>query len=176
LRHKGTWWLYLKSGPPREEARGEPSLEHVERIKAARNLDSMPKKGTKFMSYASFLQFSNEQVANNLSSVGISLGNSVDSVTNALASVRDAEIKRLDTRLNEDKISLVFDREEEEEMEDEEVAKLILNSICSEIMDEVMNLGNAYPLDCKITLRNKSSSSLNRRKKSRSKSKPKGSK
>jgi hypothetical protein len=40
-------------------------------------------------------------------------------------------------------------------------------------MDEVMDLGDAYPLDCKITPRNKSSSSLNGCKKSRSKSKKK---
>jgi hypothetical protein len=61
-------------------------------------------------------------------------------------------------------------------MKTEEVDKLILNSLCSEIMDGVMNLGNVYTLDCKITPRNKSSSSLNGRKKLRSKSKQKGSK
>jgi hypothetical protein len=41
----------------------------------------------------------------------------------------------------------------------EKVDKLILNSLCCEIMDEVMNLGNAYPKDCKITPKPKPSSS-----------------
>jgi hypothetical protein len=74
---------------------------------------------------------------------------------------------------NEDKISSVFDKEDKEKLEAEEVNKLILNSLCSEIMDEVMDLGDAYPLDCKITPRNKTSSSLNGRKQSRSKPKQK---
>jgi hypothetical protein len=43
-------------------------------------------------------------------------------------------------------------------MENEEVDKLITNSLCCEIMDEVMNLGNAYLKDCKITLKHKLSS------------------
>jgi hypothetical protein len=47
-----------------------------------------------------------------------------------------------------------FDKEEKEDLEAEEVDKLILKFLCSEIMDEVMDLGDAYPLDCKITLGN----------------------
>jgi hypothetical protein len=52
----------------------------------------------------------------------------------------------------------IFDVEEKEEMENEEVDKLILNSLCSEIMDEVMDLGSAYPNGCDITPRVRSSS------------------
>jgi hypothetical protein len=100
----------------------------------------------------------------------------MESISNSVACVREAEIKRLDTISNEDKISSVFDKEEKEELEAEEVDKLILNSLCSEIMDEVMDLGDVYPLDCKITPGKKSSSSSNGRKKSRSKSKQKSSK
>jgi hypothetical protein len=58
-----------------------------------------------------------------------------------------------------DRISEIFDKEEKEEMENEEVDKLILNSLCCEIMDEVMDLGNAYLHDCKVTPKNKPSSS-----------------
>jgi hypothetical protein len=42
----------------------------------------------------------------------------------------------------------VFDKEEKEELEREEVDKLILNSLCAELMDEVMDLGNAYLQNC----------------------------
>jgi hypothetical protein len=76
---------------------------------------------------------------------------------------------------NEDKISSVFDKEERK-IGSWEVDKLILNSLCSEIMDKVINLGDAYSLDCKITLGNESSSSPNGRNKSRSKSNKKFSK
>jgi hypothetical protein len=46
-----------------------------------------------------------------------------------------------------DKIDNIFDMEEKEEIENEEVDKLILNSLCGEIMEEVMDLGSAYPKD-----------------------------
>jgi hypothetical protein len=66
-------------------------------------------------------------------------------------------------------ISEVFDKEEKEELENEEVDKLILNSLCCEIMDEVMDLGNAYPQDCNITPSEKPSSSATKGKNIRSK-------
>jgi hypothetical protein len=113
----------------RADTADEPSLEHGERIKATSNLDSIPKRGKKITSHASSLQFSNEHVVYNLSAVGISLGNCVDSIINSAACVKDAELKRLDTILSEDKISSVFDKEE---MEIEEVDKLILNSLSRE--------------------------------------------
>jgi hypothetical protein len=74
-----------------------------------------------------------------------------------------------------DLISEVFDKEEKEELDNEEVDKLILNSLCCEIMDEVMDLGNAYPQDCNITPGQKESSSSKTRKAARSKTKRKGS-
>jgi hypothetical protein len=96
----------------RADTTDEPSLEHAERIKVASNLDSIPESGKRITSHASFLQFSYEHVVDNLSVVGISLGNCVDSITNSVACVKDAELKRLDTILSEDKIGSVFDKEE----------------------------------------------------------------
>jgi hypothetical protein len=55
-------------------------------------------------------------------------------------------------------------------MENEEVYKLILNSMCSNIKEKVMDLGNVYPMDCKSIPRHKSSSPKNK-KKSKSSSK-----
>jgi hypothetical protein len=60
--------------------------------------------------------------------------------------------------MNRDRISGIFYKEEKEELKNKEVDKLILNSLCCEIMDEVMDLGNAYPQDHKITLKHKPSS------------------
>jgi hypothetical protein len=46
--------------------------------------------------------------------------------------------------------------EEKELAEEEEIDKLILNSLCSEIMDDVMDLDSAYPTDCKTIPKKKS--------------------
>jgi hypothetical protein len=53
----------------------------------------------------------------------------MESVAISVTCVREAEIKTLDTISKEDKISLIFDKEEKEELEAEEVDKLILNSL-----------------------------------------------
>jgi hypothetical protein len=55
-------------------------------------------------------------------------------------------------------VSKIFDQEEKEIAEEEAVDKLILNLLCSEIMDEVMELDSAYPSDCKTIPRKKSPS------------------
>jgi hypothetical protein len=52
----------------------------------------------------------------------------------------------------------IFDEEKKEEMKNAEVDKLILHSLCSEIMDEVMDLSNAYLDGCNNTPRIRSSS------------------
>jgi hypothetical protein len=43
----------------------------------------------------------------------------------------------------------IFDKEEKEMLEEEEIDKLILNAICSDIMDEVIDSGSANPTDGK---------------------------
>jgi hypothetical protein len=43
---------------------------------------------------------------------------------------------RISCQPNMNKVDYIFDLEEKEELENEEVDKLILNSLCSEIMDE----------------------------------------
>jgi hypothetical protein len=48
-----------------------------------------------------------------------------------------------------------------------EVDKLILNALCSEIMEEVMDLGSDYPTDCNTTPRIKVSSNSTTRAKKR---------
>jgi hypothetical protein len=79
-------------------------------------------------------------------------------------------------RKGDDKISSAFDKEEKEEKKSEEVDKLILNFISNKIMDEMMDLGNTYPLDWNVTPRHKPSSSQKISKKWRSKSNNKCSK
>jgi hypothetical protein len=73
-------------------------------------------------------------------------------------------------------ISEVFDKLGKEELVNEEVDNLIINSLCAEIMDEVMDLGNDYLKDCKITRRQQTSSSSKKVKKIWGKAKNKCSK
>jgi hypothetical protein len=149
---------HLRRSKRRADTADQSSLEQAEKIKAARNLDPTP-KSNKSTPHNSLLQFINEQVVENLSAVGISLGNSTDSIGSTVACVKEIELQRLQTVVKEDKINSVFDKEEKEEQESEEIDKLILNSLCSEIMDKVVDLGNAYRMDCNVTLRYKTSSS-----------------
>jgi hypothetical protein len=106
-----------------------------------------------------------------LQGVGISLGSNLDQISRAVDQIKKIEKERTVATKSNDIISEVFDKEEKEELDNEEVDKLILNSLCGEIMDEEMDLGNAYPLDCKITPRQQTSSSSKKVKKVRGKAK-----
>jgi hypothetical protein len=154
----------------------QSSLEQEERIKAALNLDSTPKLGNRQASHNSFLQFSNDQIVFNLSVVGISLGNNSEFVSSSVACVKEMELNRLQQVFDVDKISSIFYKEEKEEKEREEVDNLILSSLCNEIVEKVMDLGNAYLMDCNVTPKHKPSPSTKIGKTSRSKSKNKCSK
>jgi phosphoribosylformylglycinamidine (FGAM) synthase PurS component len=71
--------------------------------------------------------------------VSISLGNNSESISSSVTCVKRENLKGYNQCvLDDDKISLVFDKEEKEEKEREEVDKLILNFLCNEIMEEIM--------------------------------------
>jgi translation elongation factor EF-Tu-like GTPase len=69
--------------------------------------------------------------------------------------------------LNVDKLDSILELEEKEEIENEEVDRLNLNSLCSKIMEEVMDLCSAYPKDCNTTPISKASSTSTTRAKKR---------
>jgi hypothetical protein len=62
-----------------------------------------------------------------------------------------------------------LDKEQKEMEEEEEIDKLMLHSLCSEITDEVMSLENAYPNDCGKLPSNKTSFSSKKTKQRESK-------
>jgi hypothetical protein len=146
----------------RADMADQHSLKHAERIKVAHNLDSTLKLGNNATPQASFLQFSDANLVDHLTAVGISLGYTIGSINSSVAFARAVELERFEKTTKDDKISSVFDKEEKEAMQDEEVDKLILNSLWCESMDEVMDLVNAYPPACKFTPRRNSSSSPKR--------------
>jgi hypothetical protein len=76
-------------------------------------------------------------------------------------------LERVHCKPNVYKLESIFDLEEKKEIENKEVDKLILNSLCSEIMDEVMDLGSPYPLGCNTKPSSKASSNSTTRVKKR---------
>jgi hypothetical protein len=133
----------------------QASLERAEKLKAARNLDSLPKQGTNDIPDKS-LHFSSKQVYDNLNSVGICLGVDKAAICNSVDTIKSLKTGRLREQNTTDLISTVFDLEEKEIAE--EVDKLILNVLCSEIMDEVLDMDSAHPRDGKTIPRQKSTS------------------
>jgi hypothetical protein len=105
-----------------------------------------------------FIFLSNNEVVNNSEAVGISLGHDEASIDLSLSLFRQVELDRVVCQPNVNKVEEIFFEEEKEELENEEVDKLILNSLCSDIMDEAMDLGSAYPKDCNTTPMSKPSS------------------
>jgi hypothetical protein len=55
-----------------------------------------------------------------------------------------------------DKKSQVLDKAEQERLEEEELDKIFLKNICSEIMDEVMDLGSDFDVILPSASKNKS--------------------
>jgi hypothetical protein len=102
------------------------------------------------------LNYSSEQVADNLNTIGICLGTRNLDIGNAVERRKVLENDRCRDQDHKDEINNIFDLEEKGLVEEEEVDKLILNSLCSEIMDEVMDVDSAYPSDCKTIPHEKS--------------------
>jgi hypothetical protein len=102
------------------------------------------------------LHFIKEDVIDNLESIDINLGNGESEVCKEVDRIKSRENDRCVEQFTKDEVSRIFDQEEKELAEEEEVDKLILNSLCSEIMDQVMDLDSAYPSDCKTIPRKKS--------------------
>jgi hypothetical protein len=69
----------------RADTVNEASLEHVERIKAAHNLDF---KGKPDAAHHSFLQFSNDVVISNLDAVGITLAHDHTTIDKSISNLR----------------------------------------------------------------------------------------
>jgi hypothetical protein len=160
----------------RADSVDEHSLERAERMKAACNLDLSAGKGTKTRPNSSFIHFSNEHVVDNIRGVGISLGENEEQIRSLVNKIKEVELGRhLDVNTL-DATCEAFDKEEKEELEREEGDKLILNSLCAELMDEVIDLGNAYLPNCNITPRQKNIFLVKKDKNSRSKGKKKSSK
>ena len=89
-----------------------------------------------------FENFSDELITSNYSSISISLGADVTSVKGSIDHLKKVELDRMFDLHVVDKKTNVLEKEEKELAEEEELDKFILNHLCGEIMEEVMDLGN----------------------------------
>jgi hypothetical protein len=128
--------VILKASTPSRKSKrkaqsaDEHSLDRAEQIKAVRNLDFNSEKGNSSTTETLFVHFSNDNVIGNLQSVGISLGNNSEQISLSIERIKEVETERTTLARSNDIISEVFDKEEKEELENEEVDKLILSSLC----------------------------------------------
>jgi hypothetical protein len=130
-------------------------------MKAAQNMDTPPKQGSQ-ASENSFLRFTNVQVSHTQEDLGFCLDHDNVFITSSVANLRDMESERLKKQTYADPICLVFDKEEKEMLEEDVVNKLILNSVCRGIIDEVIYLCSAYRMDGNTTPKTNKSSSLSK--------------
>jgi hypothetical protein len=152
-RHAAHEWVKLlaaipEASPPSHRSKrraanaDQANLEWAQKLKAACNLDASFDQGTTDPIANSILHFTKEHIVDNAESIGINLGNG------------ELEVSKTVDKINSREISRIFYQGEKELAEEENVDKLILHSMCSEVMDQVMDC--AYPSDYKTIPRKKS--------------------
>jgi hypothetical protein len=115
-------------------------------LKARRNLD-FPTKGN-HISNETFLQFDVAKIVANLDEVGITLGSNEASILGSIVRFIEDEKNREKEVIREDLISNTFDKEENGRREEEGVDKALLQELCNDRMDEVMDSGKASLMEC----------------------------
>jgi hypothetical protein len=81
-------------------------------------------------------------IVSNMESIGVSLGQDLDSVKLSVSSLKNLASTNLVENGLEDRKTQVLERDEQDRLEEEELDNIFLKNICSEIMDEVMDLGS----------------------------------
>jgi hypothetical protein len=126
----------------------QDSGERAEKLKATRNLHAPCNNDNENTPTPSFLQLSNDDIISNMSDIGMVEG--IDKIADSMLieTLKTVEKERWLDIIEQDKIERIFDKEQKEMDEEEEIDKLMLRSLCSDITDEVMSLDNAHPMDC----------------------------
>jgi hypothetical protein len=128
-----------KSGSRRSKCRAgdthEDFLKHATKKKAQRN------EGDIIPDILCF-NLDDSTIQSNLDVLGISLGSDKDSVSKSITKLKVAIHNSSNNEFCRNKKTIVLDDEEEKNIEqEEELDKLIINYLCSDIMEEVMDLG-----------------------------------
>ena len=86
-----------------------------------------------------FLPFPVEYIHSSFSSIGINLGPDDTRIRNSISNMKQVEENRMHESHNIDWKTSILDKEEKHLAEEDEIDSFILNHLCGEIMDEVMD-------------------------------------
>jgi hypothetical protein len=112
----------------------EDSLKHATKKKAQRN------EGDIIPNILCF-NLDDSTIQSNLDVLGISLGSDKDSVSKSITKLKVAVHNSSNNEFCRNKKTIVLDEEEKNIEQEEEPDKLIINYLCTDIMEEVMDLG-----------------------------------
>jgi hypothetical protein len=79
-----------------------------------------------------------------LDNIGISLGTDASSSLASWSNIKNSALGGIQEGVSVDVKEKVIEKVEKEILEEEELDKLLLQNICSEIMEEVMDLGSDF--------------------------------
>ena len=116
----------------------EEVLNQASTLKAGKNTDFQSAKGN-ICNHSSFSSFSDEYIETSFSSIGIKIGSDDTSIRNSISNLKKVEEDKMHESHSIDWKLDILDKEEKIMAEDEEIDSFILNHLCVEIMDEVMD-------------------------------------
>jgi hypothetical protein len=129
LAKSGSRWSKHRAGDTDED-----SLNRATKLKAQRNEGDIIPETLCF-------NFDDSLIQSNLDVVGISLGVDKDSVNKSIKTLKEVVVSSTTKELCDDHKTFALDEEEKNLEQEEELDKLILNHLCSDIMEEIMDLG-----------------------------------
>src|SRR6185312_433532 len=86
--------------------------------------------------------FPDEYIRSSFSSIGINLGSDDTSIRNSVLNLKKVEENSMHESRSIDWKEAILDKEENNMAEEEEIDMFILNHLCGEIMDEVMDVSS----------------------------------
>lgn len=116
-------------------------LHQASNLKADKNAELYSTKGD-ICSSSSFSNFTNEYIHSSFSSIGINLGSDVTSIRNSVLELKKVEKTRSHQSTKADWKLEIVDKELKNMVEEEAIDAFILDHLCGEKMDEVMDDNN----------------------------------
>jgi len=120
---------------------GEVVLHQASKLKAGKDNEIQNTNGDTCNS-SSFLHFPDEYIRSSFSSIGINLGSDDTSIRNSVLNLKKVEENSMHESRSIDWKEAILDKEEKNMAEEEEIDMFILNHLCGEIMDEVMDVSS----------------------------------
>jgi len=119
----------------------EVVLHQASKLKAGKDNEIQNTNGDTCNS-SSFLHFPDEYIRSSFSSIGINLGSDDTSIRNSVLNLKKVEENSMHESRSIDWKEAILDKEEKNMAEEEEIDMFILNHLCGEIMDEVMDVSS----------------------------------